>query len=54
METHLSALTSILDFTLSSKVATIQQIDAIAYKLKLRLFYKFTSTSTKFTHSMYL
>ena len=38
--TYQSALTSILDFFLSSEIATIQQIDGAAYKLKPRLFHK--------------
>ena len=40
MVTHQSALTSILDFFFLSKVATIQQTDSAAHKLKLRLFHK--------------
>ena len=38
--THQPVLTSISDFFLLSKVATTQQTDSIAYKLKPRLFYK--------------
>jgi len=38
--THQSALTPILDFFLSSEVATTQQTDGIAHKLKPRSFYK--------------
>ena len=41
MATHQSALTSILDFSPSSEVATMQQTDSAAHKLKPRLFYKF-------------
>ena len=37
---HQSALTPILDFFLLSEVATIQQTDSAAHKLKPRLFYK--------------
>ena len=40
MATHQSALTSILDFFPLSEVATTQQIDGAAYKLKPRLFHK--------------
>ena len=40
MVTYQSALTSISDFSLSSKVATTQQTDSVAHKLKPRLFYK--------------
>jgi len=40
MATYQSALTSISDFFLPSEVATMQQIDSAAYKLKPRLFYK--------------
>ena len=37
-----SALTSSLDFFLSSEVVTMWQTDGIAHKLKLRLFHKST------------
>jgi len=40
MVTHQSALTSISDFFLSSKVVTTWQIDGTAYKLKPRPFHK--------------
>ena len=40
MVTYQLALTSISDFFLLSKVATIQQIDGITHKLKPRLFHK--------------
>ena len=40
--THQSALTPISDFFPLSEVATIQQTDGIAYKLKLRSFHKST------------
>ena len=40
MTTHQSVLTSISDFFLLSEVATIQQIDGTAHKLKPRLFHK--------------
>jgi len=40
MVTHQSALTSISDFFPSSEVATIQQTDGAAHKLKPRLFHK--------------
>ena len=40
MATHQSALTSILDFFPLSEVATMQQTDSVAHKLKLRSFYK--------------
>jgi len=39
--THQSALTSILDLSLSFKVATMWQTDGTAYKLKPRSFHKF-------------
>ena len=39
--THQSALTPISDFFPSSKVATMQQTDSAAYKLKPRSFHKF-------------
>ena len=39
---HQSVLTPILDFFLSSEVAITQQLDSTTYKLKPRLFYKFT------------
>ena len=42
MATHQLALTLISDFFLSSEVATTQQTDGTAHKLKPRLFYKFT------------
>ena len=42
MVTHQSALTPILDFFLSSEVATMQQIDSTAHKLKPRIFHKST------------
>jgi len=38
--THQSALTPISDFFLLSKVATTQQTDSAAYKLKPRSFHK--------------
>ena len=38
MMIHQSVLISILDFLLSSEVATMQQSDSVAYKLKPRLF----------------
>jgi len=38
--TYQLVLTSILDFFLSSEVATTWQIDGTVYKLKPRLFYK--------------
>jgi len=40
--THQSALTSILDFFLSSEVVITWQTDGAAHKLKLRLFHKST------------
>jgi len=40
MVTHQSALTSISDFFLSSEVATTQQTDGAAHKLKPRSFHK--------------
>jgi len=40
--THQSALTPILDFFLLPEVATMQQTDSAAHKLKPRLFYKST------------
>ncbi len=49
-----SALTSISDFILSSKVATMQQKDSIAHKLKPRFFHKFAIIIIKFTYSMHL
>ena len=42
MVTYQSALTPILDFSLSSEVATMQQIDSTAHKLKPRIFHKST------------
>jgi len=42
MATHQSALTPISDFFPSSEVATTQQTDDAAYKLKPRSFYKST------------
>jgi len=42
MATHHSALTPISDFFLSSEVATMQQTDSAAHKLKPRSFYKST------------
>jgi len=42
MAIHQLALTSISDFFPSSEVATMQQTDGAAYKLKLRSFYKST------------
>jgi len=42
MAIYQSALTSISDFFLLSEVVIIQQTDSIGYKLKPRLFYKFT------------
>ena len=39
--THQLALTPILDFFLSSKVATMWQTDGIVYKLKPKSFHKF-------------
>ena len=41
MATYQSALTPILNFFLSSEVATTWQTDGAVYKLKPRLFYKF-------------
>ena len=38
--THQLALTLILDFSLSSEVATTQQTDGAAHKLKPRSFHK--------------
>jgi len=40
MAPHQSALTFILDFFPSSEVATTQQTDGTAHKLKPRLFHK--------------
>ena len=40
MVTYQSALIPILDFSLSSEVATTWQTDGTAYKLKPRLFHK--------------
>jgi len=40
MATHQSALTPISDFFPSSKVATMQQTDIAAHKLKPRSFHK--------------
>ena len=37
---HQSALTPILDFSLSSEVATMQQTDGVVHKLKPRSFCK--------------
>ena len=42
MATYYSALTPILDFFPTSKVATMWQIDGVAHKLKPRSFYKST------------
>jgi len=41
MATYQSALTLISDFFPLSKVATMQQTDGAAHKLKLRSFHKF-------------
>ena len=48
---HQLALNSISDFIHSSEVVTIWQTDSTAYKLKPRMFHKFVSPSTEFTHS---
>jgi len=48
MATHQSALTSILDFFLSSEVVTMWQTDGTAHKLKPRLFYKSTYLQVHF------
>jgi len=42
MVTYQSALTLILDFFISSEVATIWQTDGASHKLKPRSFYKST------------
>ena len=41
MMTHQLVFTPILDFFLSSEVATTQQTDSTVYKLKPRSFHKF-------------
>jgi len=51
MATHQSVLTSILDFFPLSEVATIQQTDGAAHKLKSRLFHKFAHLWVHFTDS---